>query len=80
MAGDEIGVEMCEEDVLDREAVFGGEGDVLVDVALRIDDGGGGGLFVADQVRRVGQTRQIKLFEDHRLPPMAETCDPTLDQ
>ena len=57
MAGDEIGVEMGEKDVLDLEAVFGGESDVLVDVALRIDDGGCGGRFVSDDVGSVSQAR-----------------------
>ena len=39
MAGDEVGVEVREEDVRDSQAVLPGERDVLIDVALRIDDG-----------------------------------------
>ena len=39
VAGDEIGVEVREEDVRDPEAVFAGKGQVLLDVALRVDDG-----------------------------------------
>ena len=65
MAGDEVGVEMGEEDVLDLEFVFGGEGEVLIDVALRIDDGGFAGWFVADEVGGVGEAAEIELFEDH---------------
>ena len=40
MAGDEIGVKMRQENVLDFEPMLGGKGDVLIGVALRIDDGG----------------------------------------
>src|SRR5579872_2534995 len=65
MAGDEVGVEMGEEDVLDSEVVLGGEGDVLVDVALGVDDGAFAGLFVADEVGGVGQAGEVELFEDH---------------
>ena len=68
MPGDEIGVEMGEEDVLDGEGVFGGEGEVLIDVALRIDNGGGAGCLVANEVGSVRQARQIELLEDHFAP------------
>src|SRR5882757_525632 len=34
MSGNEIGVEMCQEDVLDLERMFGGERDVLIDIPL----------------------------------------------
>ena len=40
MAGDEVGVEVRQEDVRDAQAVLVGEREVLVDVALRIDDRG----------------------------------------
>jgi hypothetical protein len=56
VAGNEIGVEMGEEDVFDLEVVFRGEGQVAIDVALRVDDGGCAGLFVADEVGGVRQT------------------------
>ena len=42
------------------------ERQVLVDVALRIDDGRRPRLLVADQVRRVREAIQIELFQDHR--------------
>jgi hypothetical protein len=45
--------------------MFRGKREVLIDVALRIDDGSRPGLFVADQVRRMREAIQIKLFEDH---------------
>src|SRR5262249_21161101 len=65
MTGDEVGVEVGEEDVRDAQAVRVGEGQVLIDVALRGDDGCGAGLLVADQVRRVREAIQIELVEDH---------------
>ena len=64
MPGDEIGVEMGEENVLDRQAMLVGEGEVLIDVSLRIDDGGGAILLIADEIRGVGQAGKIELFED----------------
>jgi len=69
MAGDEVGVEMGEEDVFDVEFVFGGKGEVLVDVALGINDDGGGGGFVADEIGRVGETGEVELMEDDGTPP-----------
>ena len=54
MAGDKVGVEMGEEDVLDLQVVFVSEGEVAVDIALGIDDGSGAGLFVTDEVGSVG--------------------------
>ena len=49
----------------DAQAVLGREGEILIDVTLGIDDGGGLRLFVANQVRRVRETIQIKLTNDH---------------
>jgi hypothetical protein len=50
MAGDEIGVKVRQEDVADLQIVFAGERQVLVHVALRIDDRRRPGLFVADEI------------------------------
>ncbi len=69
MAGDEIGVKVGEEDVFDGEAVLGGEGEVLVGVALGVDNGGGAGGFVTDDVRGVGEAGEIELVEDNGAPP-----------
>ena len=66
MPGDEVGVEVREEDVRDPQAVLGGEREVLIDVALRIDDRRRVRLLVADQIRRVREAIQIELLEDHR--------------
>jgi hypothetical protein len=38
---------------------------VLVDVALRVDDSGQPGLFVADEIRRMRETVEIELLEKH---------------
>jgi len=65
MAGDKIGVKVGEENVLDLEVVFAGEGKVTVDVALGIDDGGDAGGFVGDEVGGVGETVEIELLEEH---------------
>ncbi len=65
MAGDEVGVEMGEEDVADLEAERFGVGQVLLDVALGIDDDGGGTGLVSEQIRGVGQAAQVVLFQDH---------------
>ena len=42
-----------------------GVGEVLADVALRVDDHGTAGGLVADQVGRVRQTVQVVLVEQH---------------
>jgi hypothetical protein len=59
-------VEMGEEDVRDPQIVLGGERQVLIDVALRVDDGRDMRLFVADQIRRVREAIQVELLQDHR--------------
>jgi hypothetical protein len=45
------------------EIVFAGEGQVLIDVPLRIDDGGCLRLLVADQIRGVRQAIEVELFQ-----------------
>jgi len=61
----EIGVEMRQDHVPDRQAATLGVLDVHVHVAPRIDDGRVSGRLVADQVGSVRETGQIVLFEDH---------------
>ncbi len=73
MPGDKIGVKVSEEYVLDGEAVFRGKSDVVIRVALRVNDGCRAGRFVPDHIGRVRQTRQVELLEDHRvIAPFAE--------
>ena len=65
MPGDKIGVEMSEKYVLDSEAVLGGKRDVLVSVALWINDSCRACRLVSNQVGGVRQARQIELLKDH---------------
>ena len=65
VAGDEVGVEVCQKDVLDRVSAGLGVGKVLINVTLRIDHGGRLGLVVGDHVRRMGQAGQIVLLDFH---------------
>ena len=65
MAGDKVGVEMGEKDVADLEAKFLGVGQVLLNIALGVDDDRGRTGLVAQQVGGVGEAAQIVLFQDH---------------
>ena len=65
VAGDEVGVEVRQEDVTDLEAECVGVVEILLDVALGVDDDRGVAGFVAEQVGGVGETAQVVLFEDH---------------
>src|ERR1700680_3042311 len=56
---------MGQEYVLDLEGVFGGKGEVLVGVTLRVDDGRCAGLLVSYEVGSVGEAGQIELLKDH---------------
>jgi hypothetical protein len=47
---DEVRVQMREDHVRDPKAVLLSEGQVLIDVALRIDDGRRARLLVADEI------------------------------
>ena len=67
MARDEIGMEVREEDVRDAKMVIRSERQVLIDVALRIDDGGQAARLVGNDVRGVSQAVQIELSQDHQL-------------
>ncbi len=68
VSGEEIGMQVRQEHVGDSQVVRLGEGQVLVDVALRIDDRGGVRLLVADEIGRVRQAIQVELLQDHRAP------------
>ncbi len=66
MAGDEVGMEVREEDVADVQAESVSVVDVLLDVALRVDDDGRVAGFVADEIGGVREAAEVVLFEDHR--------------
>src|SRR5262249_4225472 len=65
MAGDEVGVQVREEHVRDLQAVLVCEGEISIDVTLRIDDRRDPRLFVADEIRSVCQAVQIELMKNH---------------
>ena len=65
MAGNEVRVEMGQKDMVDVQMVLGGKRHIHIDVTLRIDDGRGTGLFVGNEVRRVGKTIEVELLQDH---------------
>ena len=66
VSGEEVSVEVGEKGMSDSESEFLGVDQVLVDVALGIDDDGGTALLVSEQVGGVGQAAEIVLLEDHR--------------
>ena len=70
VAGDEVGVEVGQEDVLDRVAAGLGVGEVLVDVPLRIDDGRRLRLLVGDHVGGVGEAGEVVLLDLHGGAPV----------
>jgi hypothetical protein len=74
MTGYKIGMEVREEYMFDFEGVLGGKGNVLVRVALRVNDGGRACHLVSNQVGGVRQAWQIELFEDHLGSPSLVDC------
>jgi hypothetical protein len=72
VAGQEIGVQVRQHDMADGQAVLGGIGQVLLDIALRIDHDGLLRLLVGHDVRRVREALQIELLEQHE--PLLPRC------
>src|SRR5262245_40735404 len=68
MPGDEIGMKVRQEDMPNLEVHQSGIVQILLDVALRIDDDRGPAWFIAKQVRRVCEATEVVLFEDHSNP------------
>src|SRR5205814_7045239 len=68
MPSNKISVQMGQYDVLNFEFVLCGKCNVLVGVALRVNDSCRACTFVANQIRRMCQTRQVELFENHATP------------
>jgi hypothetical protein len=64
---------MCEQDVANAHPEAAGVIQVLVDVALGVDDRGRPTLLVRHEVGRVGEAAEVVLLEDHvsprRIPP-----------
>ena len=66
MAGDKIGMEVGEEDMADLKAKFFGVGQVLLDIALGVDDDSGRTGLVSEKIGGVRQAAQVVLFQNHR--------------
>ena len=54
MTGNEVGVEVAEKDMADLESVFFGIIQVLLDVALGVDDDRGRTGLISEQIGGVG--------------------------
>jgi hypothetical protein len=64
VAGEEVGVDVGLDHPLDHHALGGRVGEVLGDVALRVDDHRAAGAPVAHQVGRLGETTEVVLLEE----------------
>ncbi len=64
MAGDEIGVKVRKEHVADPAAEPVGVLEILVDVALGVDDSRLANLRIGDQVGGVGEAAEVVLLQD----------------
>ena len=64
-AGREVGMDVRLEDVRDADLPRGGEVEVHVDVAPRIDDGRNPGAGTADRVRVLREAFIFEAFEQH---------------
>ena len=65
MATQEVGVDVRLDDSLDGESELVGLREVVADIPAGIDDHRPAGRLVTDEVRRVGQTPEVVLGEDH---------------
>src|SRR6185503_15655606 len=62
VTGDEVRMKVRQEHVGNSEVVIRRERQILIDVALRIDDDGGAALLVGNDVGGMRETVQIKLL------------------
>ncbi len=68
VAGDVVGVVVGLEHVLDPDAHVTRQGQVFVDLELRVDDGDDAGVLVPDQIGRAAKVIVGELTKDHRAP------------
>src|SRR5262245_63870365 len=66
MSGDEVGMKVREKHSADLETVLRRGLDIDSDVTPGIDDDRGPAAGITDEIRRVSQTPQVILFENHR--------------
>ncbi len=76
MTGDEVRVEVGQEHVGDPAAKGVRILDVLLDVALWIDDNRSAARLVGDQIARVREAAEVVLLEDH-CHPGRYACGPS---
>src|SRR5687768_16063240 len=62
VAREEISVKMGEENVVNVKVVLDGVVEVLIDIALRVDDNGSSGRLIGNEVRCMCKTAKIILF------------------
>ena len=65
MPGHKVRMKVGEKDVADLEAELLRIGEVLMDIALRIDDDRGPALLIAEEIGSMRETAEIVLFQDH---------------
>src|ERR1700722_7807956 len=65
MTGDEVRMEVGEKDVADLQTEFFSVIQIMVNVALRVDDDGSRVGLVAEQIRGMGKTTKIILLQNH---------------
>ncbi len=70
VSGEEVGVQVRQEDMRDPQLVLAREGEILLDIALRVHHDRLVGVFVAHEVRGVREAIEVELFEDHGIAPL----------
>ena len=61
----EVGMEVSQEDILDRVSTSLRIGQILFNITLRIHDSGDFCFLIRNHVRRMSQTAKIILLEEH---------------
>ena len=64
--GNWIQLKVGEEHVRDAHVLLTRKSQILLDIALRIDDGGDAGVRVAHHIGGMSQTPQVELLKNHR--------------
>ena len=68
MPGQEVGVKVREKDVLNRVSALIRVTQVLRDIPLGIDHSGDPACLIGNEVRRVRQTTEVELHNQHESP------------
>jgi hypothetical protein len=65
VARKKIGMKMGEEDIVNVKLVLGGVVEILIDIALRVNDNGGAARLIGDKVGGMRETTEVILFHPH---------------